>query len=306
MPMKRRLFVVFLALLLAVWFAQPPRSYASAVLVRAEPPDGATLAQPPQRMQLWLSESALIDPAEIMLIDASGQMLTPTAVRTETYQPKDAKLDDQFDPTYLYLCSVGLQRLPTVLTIDLPALDAGVYQLSWRSIATGTRHTASGTLSFRVGAGAAAPAEAETVASRTAQIADLLATVSIKPNLPGQNFLNVRVSNTRRPAPPITAAVARLSPPDGSAPLTLPAEPLGNGGFRINGATLAQAGTWNIELVISREGVADVVVPLTWDLPAPASRLSPALPLMAVLVCGGLVAFGMIAIRRRRGKLVSA
>src|SRR5258706_467046 len=50
------------------------------------------------------------------------------------------------------------------------------------------------------------------------QAADLVDTLTVRPNLPGRNVFSITVADTRRPAPaPIIGLSLRLTGPDGAA-----------------------------------------------------------------------------------------
>ena len=113
-----------IALLLAL--AQSAPAFAHASLVRAEPADGAVLAQPPATLRLTFNEP--VSPLVIRLIGPGGEVISP-AVAAEN----------------------------TTVTLTPPRLRQGSYVLSWRVISA-DGHPVGGSLLFSVGAPSAQPA----------------------------------------------------------------------------------------------------------------------------------------------------
>ena len=96
---------------------------------------------------------------------------------------------------------------------------------------------------------------------------DLIVTLSIKPNRPGQNFLNLGVFNTRRPAPaPIEAVTVHLQPPGGGQGFDLPVEAQGGGRYQISGEYLSAAGEWNITISLTRPGLSEARLVVPWQV----------------------------------------
>ncbi len=139
----------------------------------------------------------------------------------------------------------------------------------------------------------------------TTSTGDLIVTMSIKPNRPGQNFISLGVFNTRRPAPaPIEQVLVRLQPP-GQPAVSLIAKPEAEGKYQITGDVINASGEWQISIVVTRTGLPDTSVATPWTVLAasasPARRpvlvsnrsLAPWLTLLA----GGLaLLFGGAAI----------
>jgi copper transport protein len=100
------------------------------------------------------------------------------------------------------------------------------------------------------------------------QVDDLIMTLSIKPNRPGQNFVDVNVFNTRRPAPaPISRVLVRFTPPGGAMPeLDTVAAALEEGLYRVNGMSLDPAGDWKIAISIQRPGLPDARLDIPWTV----------------------------------------
>jgi len=114
--------VRFFAFLLALWLAlaQASHAFAHASLMRAEPADGAVLAQPPPTLRLTFNEP--VSPLIFRLIDPIGETISP-AVAAEN----------------------------TTITLTPPRLREGSYLLSWRVISA-DGHPVGGSLLFSIGA----------------------------------------------------------------------------------------------------------------------------------------------------------
>ena len=100
-----RVGIAVLALGLSLWLA--PMAWAHAVLVRSSPPARASLARPPERVQLWFNER--LEPAysRVSVWDRGGQQV-------------DAG-DAAVDPGE-----------PTRLVVGLIPLAAGTYTVKFR------------------------------------------------------------------------------------------------------------------------------------------------------------------------------
>jgi methionine-rich copper-binding protein CopC len=284
--MSRRVWPALVALLIAL--AIPRGASAHTFLVRSDPPDGAAVGVNTRRIQLWLSHASVADPSEQVVIGADGRRYPLAAAITRPYQPRDVGLADQFDPTYLFFCSLGLSGLPSLLTLDLPALAPGTYQLAWRAIAVDDRTATPGTLVFVVQpaptADSPAPAAAPAAApmSQTVQADDLVVSLGVRPNLPGANFLSLGVFNSRRPAPaPIGSVEVRLIGPAGPLPAVV-AERVGDGRYQINSDVISTPGSWRAAVTVHRAQLPDAAASVAWDVPAPAALL-PDLPRVPAL-----------------------
>ncbi|MER9228247.1 copper resistance CopC/CopD family protein [Mesorhizobium sp. M0664] len=128
------------AIVLLATIAAPNAAFAHAALIKAEPADGAVLAQSPSQMSLTFSEP--VSPLVLTLVRPDG-----TAVPLSSF-----RLSGQ------------------TVEIDNPqALKSGSHVLSWRVISA-DGHPVGGSVLFSVGAPSAAPAASEAVdrALRTA------------------------------------------------------------------------------------------------------------------------------------------
>ncbi len=140
---------------------------------------------------------------------------------------------------------------------------------------------------------------------------DLILTLSVKPNRPGENFINLAVYNTRRPAPaPIEKVQVRLQPPDNQGTTLLQeAQSLGGGRYQIAGNSIKSAGEWQITLLVTRPGLSDINLKVPWRVLSPNggqtrpvvfsnSPLAPWLNLAALLlVVGSLIMLGWWAFK---------
>lgn len=122
---------VLVAVLLPAVLLPASPAAAHAVLVEAQPADGATLARAPRVVVLRFSEDISARFSTATLIDRSGHPVP------------------------------GAQIAPggdhRVLTLGLPALPAATYVVDWRVLAEDDGHTTSGITVFTVGNSARAP-----------------------------------------------------------------------------------------------------------------------------------------------------
>jgi copper transport protein len=115
----------FLVVLLAGLVLAPP-AWSHAVLLRAEPADGATLADPPATLKLTFSEP--VSPLVVRLIGPGGETLTPSV-------------------------SAG----NSTVTVTPPPMRRGTYELGWRVISA-DGHPIGGAVLFSIGAPTGPPA----------------------------------------------------------------------------------------------------------------------------------------------------
>ncbi|HEX2911226.1 MAG TPA: copper resistance protein CopC [Chloroflexia bacterium] len=148
----------------------------------------------------------------------------------------------------------------------------------------------------------------------SATSADLVFNMTVRPNRPGQNFLDVDVLNTRRPAPgKVESVTVRLvSKSDPSKEITLQAEALDNNRYQVAGGYFNAAGDWDVSVVANRPGLKEAGFSTTWKvLPEQAfgSRrpvmisnepLRPFLLAAAALVILVACAFSVLWWRRRK------
>lgn len=292
MSMLPRLTLPLLLTLLAALLLTPATpARASTVVIKSDPADGALLGEAPRSIRLWFNHAATIAPEDLHLTDATGSPVKVLGIHAEPFVPQDLGLENEFDATFLYLCATGAASWPTVLTIHLPELTAGTYQMSWRSIGLEDRRYAEGTLVFGVEAMAGMLAAAPV--SRSEVVDDLLIALAVQPNRPGDNFFNLRVVDKRRPErAPIEEVRLLLTPPGADAPVAeLAAAPMGDGRYRTASNVLNVPGDWNVSVVVQRAGMTDTIYQLEWELVSNAAK-STSLPLAAGLG-GALLVFGL-------------
>jgi len=287
---RRRLSVLLLLVLVGAWTARPVPALARAAVIRSEPADGALLAAAPRQVQLWFSQPVAVAGGAVSLLGADGRAYVPTRVSTTFYRPAEVGLDDQFDATYLYLCSLGTRTLPSLLTVELPALAEGTFTLRWQAVGLEERHTATGALVFAIGPqGTGAPVPE---AQASAQLADdLLVSLSVRPNLPGANFLDLSVVSTRRPAPAsVEQVIVALRGPNGAAGgQQLAAQPLGGGRYQVASDALSRPGDWQVLVTVRRPGLSDARATLPWSVPTGQPSLDWRLVLGLILALMALV-----------------
>lgn len=285
---------LLLALLAALLLTPAAPARARTVVIRAEPADGALLAEAPRSVRLWFNHAAAVAPEEMRLTDAAGMPVALLGLHAEPFVPQELGLESEFDSTFLYLCATGAASWPTVLTVHLPELEAGTYQLSWRSIGLEDRRSSEGTLVFGV-EGMAGVVSAPPV-SRSAVVDDVLIALAVQPNRPGDNFFNLRVVDRRRPErAPVEEVRLLLTPPGADGPVAeIAAEPAGAGRYRAASGLMDVPGDWGVAVVVGRAGMADLVMDLDWQM-AGAQLVPPALPPAAGLG-GGALLIGLIAI----------
>jgi copper transport protein len=160
------------------------------------------------------------------------------------------------------------------------------------------------------------PAAVTVPAALNTPVNDLMLTLSVKPDRPGQNFISLAVFNTRRPAPaPIERVTVRLTPPDGQRqPIELEAARQSDGIYQVGGSTIDMVGDWRMVVNVKRNGLPDVTLTTPWTvlpaLTAASARtvlisnqpLAPVLTLAAgvlALVFAGLLG-GFWLMRHRR------
>jgi copper transport protein len=116
--------IVGVALALILNLAPWTPAFAHAALVRAEPADGAVLAQPPPSLKLIFNEP--VSPLVMRIIGPAGELMAPASVSTQD----------------------------RVVTIVPPRLPQGTSVLSWR-VVSADGHPIGGSLLFAVGAASA-------------------------------------------------------------------------------------------------------------------------------------------------------
>jgi methionine-rich copper-binding protein CopC len=116
-----RRFVLFTATALLA-LAQPAASFAHAMLDRAEPRVGNTVATAPRELKLWFTQKLEQAFSTLEVTDGSGQRVDTGKVRVNG----------------------------EVMSIALRALGPGTYRVNWHVLSVDT-HTTEGNFSFTVG-----------------------------------------------------------------------------------------------------------------------------------------------------------
>ncbi|MCP4421776.1 MAG: hypothetical protein GY805_34620 [Chloroflexi bacterium] len=106
--------------------------------------------------------------------------------------------------------------------------------------------------------------------SQIQQIGDVLVNLSIKPNKPGANVFTIRATNIRRPPlAEIERVIVRLTYQDQDfGMISVDAQEVDPGIYRIGGNDLNLAGNWQVDVVVRRLGLADNIATFDWIVAA--------------------------------------
>jgi hypothetical protein len=103
------------------------------------------------------------------------------------------------------------------------------------------------------------------------QAGDLVETVRVQPNRPGDNFLTVDLFDTRRPSPGrVESVVMSLTSPDGRH-TERAATTAGEASWVVAGQRLSP-GRWTAQVRAARPGLADARSTYHWTVPDPRAR----------------------------------
>jgi copper transport protein len=130
--MKHARLILFLAILIIGIGIVIPVS-AHALLLNSNPAPNAILATSPAQVELFFSEPIAQGLSSLIVFDQNGIQA-------------DQK-DMRVDPTN-----------PERMTVSLPALETGVYTVSWKAVSATDGHQTEGAFTFSVGSGNTAPA----------------------------------------------------------------------------------------------------------------------------------------------------
>jgi copper transport protein len=110
--------------------------------------------------------------------------------------------------------------------------------------------------------------------SVTLTVDDLLVTLTLRPNYPGQNILDVRASSTRRPAPAeiLRVIVHMTYQGDSLGTQSADASPIETGLYRLGGSFFSLPGPWKIDVVVRRKGIPDLTAAFDWNVVPPVSN----------------------------------
>ena len=148
----------------------------------------------------------------------------------------------------------------------------------------------------------------------TGQVADLVDTVTVRPNRPGRNIVSIMVEDTRRPAPAaVTGVSLMLRGPDGTRtvyPVTRGAD-----GWTVAVDAIRSPGDWTVSVTVLRDGLPPATNAHQWPVPPAAQTgsavlvssapLQPAISwialLLALVTVGGGGWYGYRTWRRTPG-----
>jgi len=114
-----------------------------------------------------------------------------------------------------------------------------------------------------------APEDVPTALSQS--VDDVVITLSVKPNRPGQNVFTVFAASTRRPPPAeISRVIVRFEYLDQDlGRVSARAQEVEPGRFLIGGNYLSLAGPWQIDVVVRRQGFEDSAARFNWMVAPP-------------------------------------
>jgi copper transport protein len=289
-------------------------AWAGSVLVAALALAPALRAGPDQgrQVRLTLRAFAVLAVACVTTLALTGLLLTEAQVSTV-----DALLTTPYGLLLLAkvaaVTAAGLLGLRTARRLRRPAPGVPVRGLVAEALLL------AGALVLAAALAAAGPARGPkfpvagrvaTVPEVSGQVADLVDTVTIRPNRPGRNMVTIAVSDTRRPAPgPVTGVSLLLAGPDGTRavhPVTRTAD-----GWTVRVDDIRTAGEWRVAVTVMRAGLPPVTDSHRWPVPPAQTRpgatvvssapLRPVLNgLVVALVAGGAAVLAFAGWRRRR------
>lgn len=149
----------------------------------------------------------------------------------------------------------SLRQLPRLVVIEA-GLGIGVFLLAGLVTAVPTAR-----------AGGAPNENMPSTLSRT--VDDVVISLTVSPNRPGQNIFTVRAASTRRPPPAeVLRVILRFIYLNQELGIkSVDAEEIEPGLYLIGGGELNLAGTWQIDTVVRRAGLEDSVAQFEWIVP---------------------------------------
>jgi copper transport protein len=153
-----------------------------------------------------------------------------------------------------------------------------------------------------------APEEVPTALSQT--VDDVVVTLLVKPNRPGQNVFTVFAASTRRPPPAeILRVIARFTfLGQDMGRVSARTEEVEPGRYLVGGNYLSLAGPWQIDVVVRRKGIEDSVAHFNW-LVAPPGQSRPVIiskyrlePLLTILAAMAILLILLIVASVRLGR----
>ncbi len=127
-----RLFSAILLTLILIGLTTTGEASAHARLFRSNPEDGAVLTEAPQEIYLWFNEPVVVEFVSVELLDANAQSVGEVKLRSDASDP-------------------------TLAIASMPALQTGVYSLTWKVLSNTDNHVTRGTVVFGVGQTASVP-----------------------------------------------------------------------------------------------------------------------------------------------------
>ncbi len=119
-----RLLLVFILLLFSMGIAVPVSAHA--MLLSSNPAPNAVLATSPAQVELFFSEPVAQGLSSLIVFDQHGLQADQQDMRV--------------DPSN-----------PTRMTVSLPALETGIYTVSWKAVSATDGHQTEGAFTFSVG-----------------------------------------------------------------------------------------------------------------------------------------------------------
>ncbi len=116
---------ILIAALGAALLVRAAPAFAHAILISADPADGAVLDAAPAQARLWFSEPILLEFTTVELTSSDGQTVEIAGMRLDAANPKG-------------------------LIVDLPPLPPNAYRLSYRTLSTEDIHPSAGFIVFGV------------------------------------------------------------------------------------------------------------------------------------------------------------
>ncbi len=111
-------------------------------------------------------------------------------------------------------------------------------------------------------------------AQMNASANDLYIGLSVRPNRPGQNVLNILVTSTRSLAEAAQVTVRLTYLEQNLGTFSADATQSNPNSYHLTGDALSQAGRWRIEVVVRRQGLPDSVAGFNWTV-LPLGKLQP-------------------------------
>jgi copper transport protein len=112
---------------------------AHAYVLHTDPADGAVLASPPKQLQVWFSETILLDLSTFQLDDSHGHHIAIAPAHVDGTDASTASIRGR-----------PAGPMAAAVFLDVPTLSPGAYRLSWRAVSAVDLHATTGDLVFGV------------------------------------------------------------------------------------------------------------------------------------------------------------